>query len=327
MRGNLYSRSKDMEKHSEEVRRRRPSQVGNSGLKRKAPSTTGGQPPVMARLESTGLPVRKHHASRTRRRFDLALSIPGAEIRLPSFPAVHFSWRIASAVLSLMMLYSFYLLWETPFFRIQVVEYEGLQRLTLNDVNMVLNLTDEPVIFVDPVQISQTLQQAFPELASIEVQVGLPASVKIIVEERQPLIVWSEAPGAESVWIDLEGTVFPARGTINEPLIEVYAESIPMMTADKDQTTLAQVDPVFITAVQAVRQFIPAEVALVYDTQRGFGWKDETGWQVYLGKNLVDIDQKLLVYKALSEHLQAAGVKPILISVEYVNSPYYRLEP
>jgi hypothetical protein len=62
----------------------------------------------------------------------------------------------------------------------------------------------------------------------------------------------------------------------------------------------------------------------VYDPLRGFGWQDERGWQAYFGQ-VTDMEMKLKVYNALVSKLEQKGERPALISVEYVHTPYYRL--
>ena len=50
------------------------------------------------------------------------------------------------------------------------------------------------------------------------------------------------------------------------------------------------------------------------------------GWDVYVGTDLSNFDQKFALYQSISEQLAGQGITPALISVEFVNAPYYRLE-
>ena len=68
------------------------------------------------------------------------------------------------------------------------------------------------------------------------------------------------------------------------------------------------------------------EAALVYDPQHGLGWKDSHGWDVFFGVKGDDIPSKIVVYKAIAKQLQADGTTPVLINVEHIHAPYYRLE-
>jgi hypothetical protein len=42
--------------------------------------------------------------------------------------------------------------------------------------------------------------------------------------------------------------------------------------------------------------------------------------------NLDNIDLKMTVYKAIVKRLKDEGIKPVLVSLENVDTPYYRLE-
>jgi hypothetical protein len=80
-----------------------------------------------------------------------------------------------------------------------------------------------------------------------------------------------------------------------------------------------------VSAILSMSAQAPAGTPLIYDALHGLGWKDAAGWEVYFG-DIRDIEMKLRVYQALVKRLQGEGLQPALISVEYVHSPYYRLE-
>ena len=64
----------------------------------------------------------------------------------------------------------------------------------------------------------------------------------------------------------------------------------------------------------------------MYTENRGLGWQDPQGWDVFFGADLNDIEMKLLVYDAIVAYVLREGIQPELISVEFVHAPYYRLE-
>jgi hypothetical protein len=58
------------------------------------------------------------------------------------------------------------------------------------------------------------------------------------------------------------------------------------------------------------------------------GWYDEKrNCDVYFGMDVSNIDEKLAVYKAIRNQLKEDGVSPVIINVEHIHAPYYRLEP
>ena len=358
--GNLTRRTK--------ARAMGTSAMGKSGDGRRVQRGTSGPsrrsytlPPVMARgtLQDMAVPSRKR--SQPRHRYDFALSIPGAEVRLPSMPAVRIGWRGASGILVILMSLSLYILLYTPAFQVDVLEVEGLQRLTLEDINSELSISGESIVKVDPENLYAELQAAFPELSSIQVKVYLPAKVKLEVVERVPVIDWVQGSGdgdgyngsTEEKWIDLEGYAFPPRGEAGS-LIRVEADgdgyigdgyigadgllqSAALGAAGKVEEGQSMpvhtpmLPPEMVSTLQAMGAYVPAGTPILYSTEHGFGWQDPNGWRVYFGKSLVDADgysisQKLLVYQHLQENLANQGIQPSLISVEFLHAPFYRTE-
>jgi hypothetical protein len=79
-------------------------------------------------------------------------------------------------------------------------------------------------------------------------------------------------------------------------------------------------------AVATLSANVPQGAALVFDPKYGLGWSDPQGWTVYFGHTNGDTKLKLSVYQAMLEYLGKNNLKPVLISVEYPNAPFYRLE-
>lgn len=86
------------------------------------------------------------------------------------------------------------------------------------------------------------------------------------------------------------------------------------------------IDPVVNNAIRKLSAMMPAGTTLVYNSKNGVGWNDPNGWNVYVGTDLSNLDQKLIVYRSVVAYVQQAHYKPSMISVEYVHAPYYRLE-
>jgi cell division protein FtsQ len=256
--------------------------------------------------------------------------MPGAEVRLPSLPVIRFGWRIVSGLLSGILAFTLYTMWNSPVYQVQTVGVEGLQRLTVGDINAVANVSGKPIFAVDPDKIRSELQAAFLELSEIFVEVGIPANVKIRVIERQPVLAWQQ--GDQMLWIDAAGVAFPRRGGNGPPIVINAEESppSPSATAGIDQAEFTSpsrfLPPQLVTAILALSVQAPENAQLLYTRAHGLGWKDKRGWEVYLGSDLDDIEMKLFVYEAIVKRLSKEEIQPALISVEYVHAPYYRLE-
>jgi len=292
-------------------------------------------------LQDMAVPARRR--TQLRHRYDFALSIPGAEVRLPSMPAVRVGWRVASGMLVILMALSLYILLKTPAFQVDVLEVEGLQRLTVEDINSVFSISGESIVKVDAENVQADLQTAFPELASIRVGVYLPARVKVVVVERTPLISWvqNNNGNSEEKWVDQEGIAFQPRGEAGN-LIRVEADTTigadgspqAALSGANEKTKDSQVvegptpmlSPEMVSSIQAMGTYVPGGTPILYSAEHGFGWQDPNGWQVYFGKSLADINQKLQIYQKLEDSLAEQGIEPSLISVEFLNAPFYRTE-
>ena len=283
--------------------------------------------------------LRKPGHSRARRRYDIALNIPGAEIRLPSLPTLAFSWRIASGALVVMMAVALYFLLSSPTFQVSTIQATGLKRLTLDDLNPILALTGESIVKVDPQAVETRLIQAFPDFSTVQVRISLPAQVHLFVIERQPIINWV-VEGQEH-WVDVQGMTFPPRGLV-EGLVKVEADELPL-PAEPDsqisaepkstgkkavassQASVPLLSEDLVSTILSMRRYLPDNSILLYNTDHGLGWNDPGGWRVFFGSRLKDMDQKLLVYQSVVDKLNKDGVTPTLISVEYLHAPYYRV--
>ncbi len=305
-------------------------------------------PPVMVRGGMGGMAFGRSASSRMskrktpKRRFDVPLKVPGAEVRLPSIPMFHLGWRAISLLMVLMAIASLFLIWKAPVFQLNSVEAEGIKRLTVSDLNTVVGTVGSSIFTIDPKSIQASLTQAFPELSKISVKVGLPASMKVVVTERVPVIAWLQ-DGSE-VWVDAEGVSFPPRGEPENPLVKVEGHGTPPGVTSESQMNVVQsvaavisgsmvsplpkvrLDPQLVSSILALGAKMPADTVLVYDSEHGLGWNDPKGWEVYFGAEDQDLEMKLNVYQTLVDRLDSEGIQPQLISVEYVHAPYYRME-
>lgn len=284
------------------------------------------QPPVLVRGALFGSQVRTRQ--KAKRRFDVALDGLGAEMSLPALPHIALGWRFVSMFLAALFALIAYQLWNNPLFQVNDFRISGLVRLTKQDINAAINLIGQPVVTIDPEEIETMLMVAFPQLSSVEVDVQVPADIRITAIERQPVLTWQ----ANDIvwWIDAQGYAFPAT-TDTGPAIVVSGADLPEIEEGEDDAGLAEerlrrISPDLVDVVLRLSEAAPEGVPLVFDMQKGFGWQDPRGWTVYFGKDTSDIDMKLRVYKVLWKRLKKAGIQPTMISVEHVHAPYFRVE-
>ena len=328
----------------------RPALAGSRSRRdqKTARTSQSGLPPVLVRGGMPDMASRRTKRSLPKRRFDVALDVPGAELHLPSLPWLHFGWRAISGLLAVMMVACLFFMWKSPAFQVNTVEAEGLQRLTIGDLNAVMDILGNSVFGLNTADIEATLSQAFPELSEISVTAGLPARVSINVVERQPVLAWYQE--GQEVWVDAEGVAFPPRGdpgvlvrvlghgTLPEAIAAASMLAgttlpngvlvMPGMTGEaaEEPAEPARLSVELVQAILTLGAQVPAETQLVFDSQHGLGWEDALGWEVYFGTQAGDMDLRLQVYAGVADYLTRRGIQPELVSVAFPHAPYYRME-
>jgi cell division protein FtsQ len=278
------------------------------------------------------MPTRPIAPTRTRRRYDVSLSTPGSELRLPAVPTLRWNWRMFSGLLTLLLLGWLYAFWSMPIFRISAVQITGLQRISERDVKLVLGLTNTPMFILQPEVMQRNLLEAFPEFSNARVELVWPNGVMVSVIERVPVLAWTV--GGQRVWVDAQGMSFPARGEGDAPaLVVIEAQDAPPAPAgavdlpeDTNPWFRPFMSPDLVSAILILRGFAPESVPLLYDAAHGLGWLDPNGWRVYFGPDGSDMGQRLQVYQAIVSKLNENQMTPALISVEYLHAPFYRMD-
>lgn len=325
-----------------------------SQIQLKASGSRNSQPPpVMARSSASSAAAPSRRRTRPRRRFAVALPMPGAEMQFPAIPQLRLSWRLVSLAMTILVGAALYIYSNTPLYTVSGAEISGLQRLTPLEINTVLGIAGQPVFMVDAANIQKTLEAEFPEFSAIETSVSLPASVTISVTERIPVAVWRQ--DGRTFYVAADGIAFPSRSQEVDPTLpvieasanppapaavpnvdnildelygtgeEVAAVALPPAKGADELVDRNFMKPDMVANLLTIAEHAPKGVPIVYSAEHGLGWTDPGGWQVHFGA-LNEIDMKLRVYEALLAHLDQEDTLPKLISVEYVHAPYYQLE-
>jgi cell division protein FtsQ len=314
--------------------------------------------PVTVRNATFGTPVRQRVATTNpRRQYYVALDTPGTEVRLPALPVFHLGTRTVSAVVAVACLMGIFSLLFSSMFTVSVPSVNGLNRLTQTEIETALDIENTAVIDLNAVTLTETLRQSYPILESVKVSVSLPNNVTVTIKEREPIFAWNF--GEKVLWADASGVLFPAVGeapamlTISadaEPPLYISPEELEaQQKAEKDNTTAKltageqavlditlknnphmgktdKIDPSLLTAAQKLSTYFPEGMVLAYSRSHGLGWQDPGGWDVYIGKDLNSFDQKYALYQSVNQQLAGQSITPAIISVEFLDAPYYRLE-
>jgi len=315
----------------------RVSPFGNSASRKQ----TKHRVPVTQRRRAT-TPV----VNRKGRKVNIPLKSKGAELQLPAFPRLRSGWRLISGAIFLLSLFVIISFSGFSTFKVNAITLEGTQRLSQDAIlsSMDMDVIGKSIVLVKPEEIRIRIEENFPGLNRVDVAVELPASVTIQVVERHPLILWQLED--QSYWIDAEGVIFPPKGEA-ETAITVFANGDPPAAqAVEDQktnseteetenmevspndnpTAIVRTTPGFVQGILALREYAPQSSFLQYDPEFGLGWQDPHGWQVYFGKDTTDIDLKLAEYETIVATLNEKKLIPSVISLEFLDAPFYRLE-
>ena len=282
-------------------------------------------PPVLVRGDMASVPMAaRPRTSHTRQRYEVRTKLPDVRLLLPSLPTIRFGARALSAPLTGSLLLVIYFLWTSPLYQVVSPKIIGLKYIPKQEFTRVLDVTGKPIFAVDIEGSEKKLQDTFKELARVDVQVTLPAMVTVSIKERQPVLVWKQE--GHTIWVDAEGIGFPFRGE-ESSMVLIAANSDPLSTSSNPNSPEQFLPKKIVEAILTIYTLAPPETQLVYDAQHGLGWQDPRGWQVYFGTDLEDIQEKLSIYQAIVSHVSHEGIQPVLISVEYLQAPFYRLEP
>ncbi len=258
-------------------------------------------------------------------------------------------WRLLSFALVALFSFLLFTAWRSPDYLVSSIQIKGLQRLTQDEVLAKVDVLGQPIFAIQPQEIHDAIAAAFPELRDIQVRVSLPARITITVVERQPMFIWQMSDSV--IWVDTEGYLIPARGSA-PAMLTISADSLPVYALDDDLKAdglaakiiqdksirkpglsdlvfFAQskhIDSNLLVGVLQLNAWMPNEKTLLYQKQRGLGWKDVRGWDVFVGQRLENINDKMVMYETIVRNLEEQGVNPSLVSVEFLNAPYYRVD-
>ncbi len=333
---------------AEQIRQRRNQEIksGQEKLRRGGRSKTPMQskyyevsvPPVVVR-GNVGTPMRQNTVTRKRQRRQIAIPLrgSGAEIVIPGLPIIHFSARWISGALTAAFFILLLFIITSSSFEVSRADISGIHRVNSNDVEAVLNLSNESIFSINPQEIQLQLEAAFPELKNIQVIVSLPAEVAITAEERQPTIAWHA--GDKVYWSDDEGFLFEPRGeeydlrVINiegDMPFEAIETSLTAETSEMAFEMLAanprKVDSKALATAQSLSREVEDGTALAYSQENGLGWVNAAGCEVFIGMETTNLQEKMVVYQAILEDLNLTGLTPSKISVANVDAPFYRVE-
>jgi cell division protein FtsQ len=279
--------------------------------------------PVKPQMTSRRTPGRTTRNTQ-QKGYDIAFTVGRTKVHAPGLNLPQLGPRFISTALTMLLGCFLYIMWTASPFMIKDADVRGNQRLSAVEINSMLGVIGQPIIKASPSQIEANLQTAFPDLESVKVQALFPNRIMVNVVERRPIVAWYQ-DGAVT-WIDANGIAFTPRGDV-PGLIQVSASGTPAQTLP-DPTLSPQeqefITPDMVQALITLAPDVPAGMPMIFDPLYGMGWQDPRGWTAYFGQNAKDISLKKMVYNAILDTLTLQGVQPSLVSVEFLNAPFYK---
>ncbi len=307
--------------------------------------------PIVSRNGEGSLPIIQKPKKRSRRKFFYAFKT-GVEIKLPAIPVFKPGWRLVSGALFVLSALCIYAFWSSPFFTVSAVHLSGAERVTSDEIESIIPVKGQKILAVMPGSIEKVIKNTYPVIKDVNVTVGWPSSIYIHVNERVPVLVWSQDSAIR--WISEDGVAFEPKGEA-EGLVSITAAGNPPSSGynmnvlhQESKKSLASlilpvqktseekdiaeiptqifIEPELIPAIQEMAKQAPAGVPLVYSPMYGIGWFDDSGWKVFFGMQPQEMPQKLAAYQVIVEKLMKEDIHPKLISMENLYAPYYRTE-
>ncbi|HKY52845.1 MAG TPA: hypothetical protein VJM08_01010, partial [Anaerolineales bacterium] len=119
-----------------------------------------------ADIEMTRPRRRAAKPGRGRRRFQIALPLPDAEVRTFTMPRLRFGWRSFSLTFATALGLLIYLAFQRPELRVVQAEITGNRLLAPSELNSVLNVAGQPIFVLIPEDLETRLRLHYPELVS-----------------------------------------------------------------------------------------------------------------------------------------------------------------
>jgi cell division protein FtsQ len=346
----MRSTHQSSQNRSEQVRQRRTQRsqqrVYSARSAARQPKHLKATASVQSRDAWWGVPLAQQGRSNTRRRVSVGMG-NGAELVMRNLPVIRPGWRLLSFFLVVLLSAVISYTWNSPAYHVTGLAVKGNSRVSAHDIESVVNLSGASIFTIDPQTVLDQVKAAFPEVTDLSLQVSSPNKVALLLRERTPVVTWQY--GKDVIWIDAEGAMFPPRGkattriTVNAdkapPLVKAAVKNTKISSDAKNTDSSKaepllpalslvdqRIDPKVLTTAIRFSTMLPKGTELTYSQSQGLGWTDPEGWDVFVGMNLDNIDLKMTVYKAIVKRLKDEGIKPVLVSLENVDTPYYRLE-
>lgn len=227
-----------------------------------------------------------------------------------------FRWRLVSLMIVLCLSAVLALFFVTDVFYVRSVAVGGLRYMTKEEVFTYAEIANLHLFWVDPDEVRESIMR-YPTVADAQVRLGWPPNmVNIIVEEREPALIWEQ--NGTAFWVDIQGNVMALREdrpdlvrvVVDDPLVEGPVGSGE--TLDED----------IIYGVLQLQELRPDITSWRFDPGKGLGFRNANGWDIWLGVG-TNMQEKLRIYETIAADIIARGIQPGEVNVVNPDAPYY----
>lgn len=234
-------------------------------------------------------------------------------------------WRMFSGLIVIGLSVLLGIFFMMDFFYVRSVSVAGVRYLDRSEVFRYADIAEVHLFWLKPEQIRQNILDASPVVADARVFISWPPDmVRIVIEEREPALIWVQS--GVTALVDVQGRVlrFPLENEPLPDLLRVVADS-ELDSAPGVETPRVPAEAV--TGAIQLRSLLAGVETLRYNPSqsKGLGFREPGGWDVWLGVG-TDMPDKLLIYEALRDNLLARGITPFEINVAHPEGGVYYCE-
>lgn len=234
---------------------------------------------------------------------------------------VYVSTRWFSALMAALLILVLVMFLSNSAFYVSEIFVGGSRYLAPPEIFQRSGLANMHVFWIDPQAVEAQLRLD-PTIADAQVTVGWPPiMVEITITEREPALIWEQA--GQRVWVDVRGRVMQQRQDV-PGLLRVSVEKpakipgrapCPLMGVDDVLGPGSCIDPDIIAGALQFKALYPNVTEIVYDPEKGLGFRDGRGWLLWFGDGR-DIEVKMSVYNRIQEEFWVKkGVQFVEVNV------------
>ncbi len=228
-------------------------------------------------------------------------------------------WRAASAALFLLLGALLAIFFVSDVFFVRSIVVRGNDLMPREEIFAYSDIANFHMFWLDPAQIRESILRS-PSVADAIVELGWPPDlITILVDERQPAIIWSD--GGVETWIDLQGRTMPARAEMpHVPRVNLVKADYAGRMPDADDFNAETV----LGALTLIER-LPEDASLDFHPVHGLGWTNEQGWQIWMGSDTAAVmSEKLKIYEVLVADFNNRALDIAELNIANPDAPFYR---